>query len=134
MIWEDPMSLVFSKEHPLAGRKTVTLSDIAGFGMILPETGTTTRRNIDAVFAKKRIVPKVSMEVAYLETIKGLVKAGLGISILPDKAVEQEIKSGRLVSAKIRNANFSRKLGIVHLRDKFLSRPAIEFMKFLEKK
>ena len=31
------------------------------------------------------------MEVAYIETIKGLVKAGLGISILPDKAVEQEI-------------------------------------------
>ncbi len=134
VIWEDPMSLVFPKEHPLAGRKTIALRDVTGYGMILPETGTTTRRNIDAAFTKKRLLPKVAMEVAYIETIKGLVKAGLGISILPDKAVEQEIKSGELLKAGIRNANFSRKLGIVHLKNKFLSRPAIQFMKFLEYK
>ncbi|MDA8240250.1 MAG: LysR family transcriptional regulator [Nitrospiraceae bacterium] len=134
VIWEDPMSLVFPKEHPLADRKTIALGDVSGYGMILPETGTTTRRNIDAAFAKKRLLPKVAMEVAYIETIKGLVKAGLGISILPDKAVEQEIKSGELMKAGIRNANFSRRLGIVHLKNKFLSRPAIQFMKFLESK
>ena len=40
------------------------------------------------------------MEVAYIETIKGLVKAGLGVSILPDKAVEQEILSGVLVTVE----------------------------------
>jgi DNA-binding transcriptional LysR family regulator len=48
------------------------------------------------------------MEVAYIETIKGLVKAGLGISILPDKAVEQEILGGVLVKSKIQDATFSR--------------------------
>jgi len=74
------------------------------------------------------------MEVAYIETIKGLVRAGLGISILPDKAVEQEISGGILVKANIQDADFSRNLGVVYLRDKFLSRPAVEFLKFLEKR
>ena len=49
------------------------------------------------------------MEVAYIETIKGLVKAGLGVSILPDKAVEQEILSGVLVKSKIQDADLFKK-------------------------
>jgi DNA-binding transcriptional LysR family regulator len=134
IIWEDPMSLVLPKGHALETRGAIRLRDVAGYGMILPETGTTTRSNIDAAFGKKRLLPRVAMEVAYIETIKGLVKAGLGISILPDKAVEQETEAGTLVKAKIRNVSFSRKLGLVYLKDKFLSRPAVEFMKFLEKK
>jgi DNA-binding transcriptional LysR family regulator len=134
VIWEDPMSLVFPQGHPLASLKKIAIHDVTPFGMILPEAGTTTRRNIDAAFAKKRLIPKVAMEVAYIETIKGLVKAGLGISILPDKAVEQEINSGMLVKATIRNVTFSRQLGVVYLKNKFLSRPAVEFMKFLESK
>jgi DNA-binding transcriptional LysR family regulator len=134
VIWQDTMSLVFPKGHPLSDLGGVRVKDITPYGMILPEAGTTTRKNIDAVFSKKKLVPNVTMEVAYIETIKGLVKVGLGISILPDKAVEHEVSSGSLVKKKIRDADFSRELGIVYLKDKFLSRPAAEFMKFLEKK
>ncbi|MDA8432056.1 MAG: LysR family transcriptional regulator [Nitrospiraceae bacterium] len=134
VIWEDPMSLVFPKGHPLASLEKITVHDIAALGMILPEAGTTTRRKIDAAFEKKRLPLKVSMEVAYIETIKGLVKAGLGISILPDKAVEQETKAGGLVKASIQGVSFSRELGVAYLKDKFLSRPAVEFMKLLERK
>ncbi len=72
--------------------------------------------------------------MTYIETIKGLVKAGLGISILPDKAVENEAKSGALAKADLEDANFSRDLGVVYLKDKFLSRPAVEFLKFLAEK
>ncbi len=134
VIWKDPMSLVFPKGHPLTELGKVRLKDITTYGMILPEAGTTTRETIDAAFTRKKLIPNVTMEVAYIETIKGLVKVGLGMSILPDKAVEQEIQSGALVKAKIQDANFSRDLGVVYLKDKFLSRPAAEFLKFLEKK
>jgi DNA-binding transcriptional LysR family regulator len=133
-IWEDPMSLVFPKNHPLGSLKAIRLKDIADYGMILPEAGTTTRNTIEAAFSKKKLTPNVAMEVAYIETIKGLVRAGLGISILPDKAVEQEISGGLLMKANIQDATFSRNLGVVYLKDKFLSRPAVEFLKFLEKR
>jgi DNA-binding transcriptional LysR family regulator len=132
-VWADPMSLVFPKNHPLQSLKVIRLKDIAKYGMILPEVGTTTRNTIEAAFSGKRLTPNVAMEVAYIETIKGLVKAGLGVSILPDKAVEQEILNGVLVKSKIQDATFSRNLGVVHLKDKFLSRPAVEFLRLLEK-
>ena len=71
------------------------------------------------------------MEVAYIETIKSLVKSGLGISILPDKAVEAEVKNGLLLKSKIADATLSRDLGVVYMKDKFLSRPAQEFLNLL---
>ncbi len=131
-IWEDPMSLVSPKGHPLGAVRSIKLRDIAAYGMILPEKGTTTRDRIESVFSRKGLSPNVSMEVAYIETIKGLVKAGLGVSILPDKAVEQDVEAGALVRTAIQDARFSRNLGAVYLRDKFLSRPAREFLKLLE--
>jgi DNA-binding transcriptional LysR family regulator len=131
-IWKDPMSLVFPTAHPLASMKDIRLRDAAGYGLILPEPGTTTRNTIDEAFAKKRLVPAVAMEVVYIETIKGLVKAGLGISILPDKAVEEETKGGMLMKAPIKDARISRDLGVVYLRDKYLSRPAAEFLGLLK--
>jgi len=86
---------------------------------------------IDMAFSKKGLTPNIAMEVAYLETIKSLVRAGLGISVLPDKAVEIEVKSGILAKSKIADVTFSRNLGVVYLKDKFLSKPVLEYLKLL---
>ena len=127
------MSLVFLKSHPLASLRVIRLKDIVRYGMILPEPGTATRKMIDSAFSKKRLTPNVTMEVAYLETIKSLVRAGLGISVLPDKAVEAEVKSGALAKSAITDASFSRELGVVYLKDKFLSKPVQEYLKLLDR-
>jgi DNA-binding transcriptional LysR family regulator len=134
VIWPDPMSLVFPRQHPLGSLKTIRLRDTIAYGMILPEAATTTRRMIDAAYLRKKIEPNVSMEVAYIETIKVLVKVGLGISILPDKAVEAEVRQGTLARASLHDAEFSRSLGVLYLKEKFLSRPAQEFLKLLDVK
>jgi DNA-binding transcriptional LysR family regulator len=130
-IWKDPMSVVFAKGHPLASLPAVKLREIAKYGMILTEAGTETRRMIDQAFSGKGLIPNIAMEVAYLETVKSLVRAGLGISVLPDKAVETEVKSGVLAKSKIADVTFSRDLGVVYLKGKFLSRPAQEYLKML---
>ena len=132
-IWKDPMSLVFLKNHPLATLRVIRLKDVAKYGMILPEPGTATRKMIDLAFSQKGLSPNVTMEVAYLETIKSLVKVGLGISILPDKAVDSEVKSGALVKSRIADASCSRDLGVVYLKDKFLSKPMREYLKLLDR-
>jgi DNA-binding transcriptional LysR family regulator len=132
-IWKDPMSLVFLKSHPLAFLRAIRLKDIVRYGMILPEPGTETRKMIDSAFSKKGLTPNVTMEVAYLETIKSLVRAGLGISVLPDKAVEAEVKSGALAKSAIADASFSRDLGVVYLKDKFLSKPVRAYLKMLDR-
>jgi|WetSurMetagenome_2_1015567.scaffolds.fasta_scaffold00115_49 DNA-binding transcriptional LysR family regulator len=132
-IWRDRMSLVCAKGHPLGAGRSIRLGDAIKYNMILMETGTETRRAIDEAFSGMKLSPHVTMEVAYIETVKGLVRAGLGISILPEKAVEAEVKSGALMKVRISDAHISRDLGLVYLKDKFLSRPATEFIKILDK-
>jgi DNA-binding transcriptional LysR family regulator len=61
------------------------------------------------------------------------VKVGLGISILPDKAVDSEVKGGALVKSRIADASCSRDLGVVYLKDKFLSKPMQEYLKLLDR-
>jgi len=131
VIWKDTMSAVAPIGHPLTKTKKIQLKDIASYGMILPERTTETRTIIDTVFAEKKLSPKITMEVAYIETIKSLVKSGLGIAIIPDKAVESEIRNGDLVKLPIMDAIFLRNLGVIYLKNKFLSRAACEFLKLL---
>lgn len=133
VIWKDPMSLVVPVGHPLTSAKRVRLKDIVQHGMILTEHATETRKMVDDVFAAQGLTPNVAMEVAYIETIKSLVRTGLGIAILPDRAVDAEVKSGALMRLRITDAAFARNLGVVYLKDKFLSRPAVEFLALLEK-
>lgn len=133
IIWKDPMSLVVPVGHPLTSAKRVRLKDIVQHGMILTEHATETRKMVDDVFAAQGLTPNVAMEVAYIETIKSLVRTGLGIAILPDRAVDAEVKSGALMRLRITDAAFARNLGVVYLKDKFLSRPAVEFLALLEK-
>lgn len=133
VIWKDPMSLVVPVGHPLTSAKRVRLKDIVQHGMILTEHATETRKMVDDVFAAQGFTPNVAMEVAYIETIKSLVRTGLGIAILPDRAVDAEVKSGALMRLRITDAAFTRNLGVVYLKDKFLSRPAVEFLALLEK-
>ena len=132
IIWKDPMSVVFPKKHPLGSLEVVRLRDTIKYSMILPDAATETRKLIDAAYRSKRLNANVTMEVAYIETIKSLVKSGLEISILPDTSVEVEVKSGVLTKAKMADTTFSRDLGVVYMKDKFLSRPAQEFLKYLE--
>jgi len=133
VIWKDPMSLVVPVGHPLTSAKRVRLKDIVQHGMILTEHATETRKMVDDVFAAQGLTPNVAMEVAYIETIKSLVRTGLGIAILPDRAVDAEVKRGALMRLRITDAAFARNLGVVYLKDKFLSRPAVEFLALLEK-
>jgi DNA-binding transcriptional LysR family regulator len=130
-IWTDRMSVICAKGHPLGTHRHIKIGDAVKYSMILPETGTETRRAIDEAFSNMNLKPHISMEVAYIETIKGLVKAGLGISILPEKAAETEVKNGELIKVRIADVKISRDLGLVYLKEKFLSRPASEFINLL---
>jgi DNA-binding transcriptional LysR family regulator len=53
------------------------------------------------------------MELDSVATIKPLVKIGLGISILPLRAVTEEVKRRELHYLKIRDYKLARQLGIV---------------------
>src|SRR5262249_46337054 len=81
-----------------------------------------TRAALDAVFRARRTPPNVVMETESPEAMKRLAEVGVGIAILPEAQVQQEIASGRLRVLAPADAHFSRTLAWATRRGRALRR------------
>jgi len=124
-VWDDPLMLMVSREHLLADSDTAT-DMLSHHPAILPEKGTVTRRLIENGLAAHKVMLKVGVETNYLETIRMLVSAGLGWSVLPLSMLGED-----LVCIDLPGASFNRQLGIVTHRNRTLSRAARMFYDIL---
>ncbi|MBS9778380.1 MAG: LysR family transcriptional regulator [Gammaproteobacteria bacterium] len=82
-LWKDELVVIFSNNHPMNELKTLPLEKMATHSAILPDEDTFTRRIIDTVFKENNIEYRLAFTTNYLETIKVMVEAGLGWSVLP---------------------------------------------------
>ncbi|WP_295458119.1 LysR family transcriptional regulator [uncultured Thiodictyon sp.] len=123
-------TLITPLGHPLAGRESVTLDEVAPFEMILPPRHLSTWRMVDMVFKQHNLAYRVTLEAGGWEVIKKYVELGLGISIVTDVCLTGDEKLARVPL----NQYFpKRSYGIVQRRGKFLSPQTKVFMKILDK-
>lgn len=61
------------------------------------------------------------MSIDSPEVIKKLVSSGLGIAILPERIVSNEVKRGELATMKIEGVSMERRLGLVIEKGRYLS-------------
>jgi DNA-binding transcriptional LysR family regulator len=97
-LFDDRVVAIAGKQHPLARKKSVSFSQIAPFGWILPPLETTLRRQIDQFFiSKDQYVPPFIIEsVSYL-TNRSLFQSRDLIGLMPDHVVSHDIENGLLV-------------------------------------
>lgn len=120
-LWHDRLLLVCSPEHRLARRRTVRLAELGGEAFIAFDRDIPTRKAIDRILRAHRVHVLRTMEFDNIETIKRSVEAGLGVSILPDAAVANEVRSGSLIALTIRDGTFIRPIGAILRRGQELS-------------
>ncbi len=118
-LWNDPLHIVASDEHPLAQQKNIQLAELAKHPAILPARGTFTREVIEKMLQPANITLQVRLSTNYLETIRMMVEIGLGWSVLPETMINKGIRS-----IKMRDVNISRELGFVYHTDRTLSNAA----------
>jgi len=92
----DPVVVCLAPDHPLARRKSIKLKELAGEPLILRETETYTRTLIDSAFAKAKIQPADILETDNWESVRELVIAGLGISLMSNTDVGPDERIVRL--------------------------------------
>jgi DNA-binding transcriptional LysR family regulator len=105
--------VVVNREHPLARQKTVEPADLASLRFILYEKHAAMQNVIDRYFESLGVTPRITMEVENNEAIKSLVRVGLGASIMPLCAVEQEPPDGHLRVLRVRGKPLTRELRLV---------------------
>jgi len=117
-IWQDQLNIMVGLEHPLSSRSEINLEELAGYPCVLPSKDTETHKIIDREFEQQGLKMQVQMETNNLETLKMLVGAGLGWSLLPKTMFDESLQVLKI------EAELTRELGVVVHQKRSLSNAA----------
>jgi DNA-binding transcriptional LysR family regulator len=121
---EDKLAVILPPGHPLASKAKIAMSALIGLPFIGFDREAPSRKGIDKLFRDKNLELTATMEMDNVETIKRAVELGLGISVLPVPTVEREVEAGTLIAKPFADGGFTRPIGILVRKGKYLSRAA----------
>jgi DNA-binding transcriptional LysR family regulator len=127
-VWIDLLQIALAPDHPLSGLSQLHSNQLLEYPAILPSVGTFTRKIINNYFAASKDSMKIILESNYLETIKVMVSANLGWSMLPTSMLDNTVISKPLSGPEIK-----RSLGIVTRRNRTLSLSSSAMIAMLQK-
>ncbi|MCR4904335.1 MAG: LysR family transcriptional regulator [Butyrivibrio sp.] len=119
--YNDSMIPVFSPDHDLAKKKSLSLKNLAEYPFLLREQGSGTRTYVDSLFSSKGLIIDTMWESSSTQAIIRGVERNLGISILPHKFVNDYIKKGLLATGKMSDKLPERTCFIVYHKDKYIT-------------
>lgn len=108
-IGEDALRLVLPASHPLAGRKTLHLAELAGEDFITfsPDVGTELPDLLHQLCKAAGFAPRIVQTAREATTQIGLVAAGLGIALLPAPLESVALSRVRYLALADPGAHFS---------------------------
>lgn len=115
---EDRLVVCARPEHPLARKKRLRREDFAGERWVLRERGSATRALSERALAE---LPEGSivLELDQSEAIKQAVIAGLGIACLPEVAVGDAVRAGRIAVLPTPFLDLRRMLSVLLHRQRY---------------
>ncbi|MDR0996940.1 MAG: LysR family transcriptional regulator [Zoogloeaceae bacterium] len=128
---EDALCVFFPENHPLAAVAQPTLNDISAYPVIATAKGTSVRAVLDHAFGLARLPLDIICEANYMSTALGLVRAGMGLTILPSSAQSAGPCHG-LRHTPIHAEGMSRRIALIKKRSRSLSPAAECFLKTLK--
>ena len=130
---DDPLILVGHPAHTALRERRVTLEEVEAWPLIFYDRGSSDWTLTQGMFRRTGLLPNVVLEVETIEAAKRMVERKLGLSFLPQIAVAQELRQGKLAAVEITNAEpVQRNLDVIHPRHRPLARDAQAFLQLLQ--
>lgn len=129
-VLEDRLCLYVTADHPLAGRRSVALSELTTQPMVLTGRDSSVREMVEQLFADAQLPLAPGMEANYMSTVLALVRQGLGVSLLPESADD-----GRndLVKVPVDHPGLSRQIGLITRTGQAMAPAALHLIELLKK-
>ena len=102
LLYEDELVVAASTDWRVEMGQ-VSLSDLADLDWIIREPGSGTRIMMSALFKRAKVTPNIIMEVGNNESIKQLIIAGMGISIISKQSIELELQKNLMKTLPVKN-------------------------------
>lgn len=131
----DDITLVVSASHPWHGRKQVSLEELRAEPLLLRERGSGTRAATESALARAGhdvSTFRVVGEMGSTQAIKQAVKAGVGVSLVSRRAVEEECRAGTVWCPHVKDLRIVRAFYLATHRERSRSPLAEAFRAFVE--
>ena len=131
----DDVVVVTPGAHPWHGRKQISLEELRSEPLLVRERGSGTRAALESALSEVGTDLgsfRVVGEMGSTQAVKQAVKAGVGVSVMSKRAVEEECKSGLLWCLRIKDLQVTRSFHLATHRERSRSPLAEAFRIFLE--
>ena len=126
----DELQAVYPARHALAGKRSITWRDLAREPLVLLPKQSSVRALVEHGLAASGIAREPDYEVANMVTALSMVRAGLGITVMP-RMVLAELNMRGLATGRINNPRPARVIGIITRSDRPLSPAAAAYVELL---
>jgi DNA-binding transcriptional LysR family regulator len=127
----NPLVVMAPRDHPLVGKKNISLSELVEYPFIMREPGSGIRDATLRLFAAAGLQPRVRMELGSNEAIKHAIVGGLGLAVLSLHTVALEGPDGPVAILDVEQFPIQRQWYIVFPKGKELSLVARTFLEFV---
>ncbi len=131
----DEVVVVVPGAHSWHGRKQIALEELRSEPLLIRERGSGTRAALEAALAEAGMDLgsfRIVGEMGSTQAIKQAVKAGVGVSLVSKRAVEEECKSGLLWCLRVKDLKVTRSFHLATHKERSRSPLAEAFRLFLE--
>ena len=115
--------------HPLAAYRAVTWQDISPYPYMTVAKSSGNRMVLDMAMAQADTRPASFIEVRHVATLLELVKAGLGVAVVPDLAIPPD---SALATIPLRDPEITRTLGVIRRSGRVFSPGAQQLYELLK--
>ncbi len=128
----DQLLPVVRPDHPLLKQKGLAARDFLAEPLLMREVGSGTRLVVEQALLARGFAARPAMSLASTEAIKRAVAAGVGVAIVSELAIRNEIASGQLVVLPLKDLKIERPLHRVELKGKDRSATAKAFIRWFD--
>ncbi len=130
---DNPLVVIAHPNHHLKDRKSIPLDELKNETFLMREQGSGTRTSAERFFAEKGMKIFANMEMNNNGAIKLGVEEGLGLGIVSQHTIDNEVKAGRLIVLDVQFFPLVRKWVMVRREGKRLSAVGSAFEAFVRK-
>ncbi|ADU30487.1 LysR family transcriptional regulator [Evansella cellulosilytica] len=119
VLFHENVVALLPANHPMAYYKTIDLLDLIDDPFVLLPEGFTYRKIVLDACQEIGFEPKIAFEGDDVDALKGLVSAGLGVTLMPEMTLMDSIPKST-VKIPLRKPNLKRSVGIITPKDRSL--------------
>jgi DNA-binding transcriptional LysR family regulator len=128
VIYDDHLAFVVAPQHRLAGKESVSITELAMENFIAHNVRSPYREAVLREFQRHKVPLQMDVEMPTVESIRKMVQRNEGVAFLPRMCVEPELEHGTLREVRVQELYFERKIRLVYPARRLLTHAARAFL------